>query len=335
MEKQRFYLIISLLLCIATKTKAQWEEPFSHYWELKGYYNPSFAGETDYINTSAVYHYKYTDLEYLPQRVVVTADMPFQFFQLRHGAGIVAYTENIGKLRNSLLGVQYSFRQQLGRGVLNLGIQAGVYNLNYDAGRINLVPDTLLNNEHRFNMMLKDKQVADLTAGISWTSNNFYAGLSVMHLNQPEFYEFIPDTRPETITNQLINSNTLESDSDGSFIPRTYNFIAGYNIGLFNSLEIEPMIWLLRDKEQTLAQATLRLEYDKRFSGGFSLISEAGYSVFAGAAIQGIRFGYAYSVRNMGIGRENNYNHELFIRYDFPIYSFKPKFQPHKSIRLL
>lgn len=334
MEKRQFHLLIIVLLCLATNLKAQWEEPFSHYWEIKGYYNPSFAGKTDYINTAAAYNYKYSDSEYSPQRVVITADMPFQFLQLSHGTGIVAYSESIGKRRNTLLGIQYSFKQQLGKGYLNLGVQGGIYNLNYDTGRINLTHDSLLENTLQSNPMLKNKQVADLAAGISWTSNKFFAGLSILHLNQPLLYQLNSEIDTEKNSNPHLN-NTLVSDSINSFISRTYNFIAGYNIGLFNSLEIEPIIWLLHDRVRTIAQATLRLEYDKRFTGGFSVFSESGYSIFAGAAIQGFRFGYAYSAYNMGIVSNKNYNHELFIRYNFPIYSLKPKLQPHKSIRFL
>lgn len=292
MIKYRFYYIIIILLCIASKSHAQWETSFSHYWEVIGYYNPSFAGQTDNVRSAALYQLQHTDLNNAPskdfsQRFAITVDMPFQFMQRKHGAGIIAYTESYGTLRNSLIAAQYCFKQQLGRGTFNIALQAGVYNLSY--------------------------QVADLNAGISWIGSRSFAGLSLMHFNRPGFY----------------------IDSTRSHIPITYNFIAGYNIALFNSLEIQPMVWLLHDQNQTRTQATVRLDYDKRFSGGFSLISDNGYSIFAGAMIQNLRFGYAYSAYNKGVWKDSKGNHEMFLRYDFTLDSFKPKKQPHKSIRLL
>lgn len=88
------------------------------------------------------------------------------------------------------------------------------------------------------------------------------------------------------------------------------------------------MVWLRNSSGKTTVDATLRLEYDKKFSAGASWRIEQGYVVFAGINIKGIEVGYAY-------GRHTKTNHELYLRYQFPLEAFKPKRQPHKSIRLL
>lgn len=327
MKKRQFFLIIFTLFCIATKSHAQWEAPVSHYWEAKSYYNPSFAGAKDQISTTAVYQYQRTVIKDSPQRIILTANMPFDFLKRKHGVGLVVYSGNIGSLRNSLLAAQYNFRQQLGTGMLNIGLQTGVYDLSYDSGNIGIFPDSLQNsnlqNNQQLNINLTKKQVADISAGISWTGNRFFVGLSIMHFNQPLFY---------TASDSGNNFPNTSTDSTQSQIPRSYNFIAGYNIRLLNSLEIQPMVWVLHDENQTQTQATVKMEYNKRFSGGITLNSESDYSVFAGTTIQGFRFGYAYTLHNKGIVKDS---HELFVRYDFTIDSFKPKMKPHKSIRLL
>ncbi len=353
MKKRQFFFIITLLLCISAKSYAQWEVPFSHYWEVKGYYNPSFAGETDKIRSSALYHFQNAGINDAPQRLVITADLPFEFNQRIHGAGIIAYTESIGTLHNSLIAAQYSFKQQIGNGMLSIGFQGGIYDLNYDKGSFRLITDTPQNNtplsnspkndtpqnsQSSSNVNITNKQVADLNAGISWTGDRFFAGLSAMHFNHPGF-QTTPDSnskqKTEINSGQQGINNLSSTDSTRTYIPITYNFIAGYNIGLFNSLEIQPMIGLLHDENRTEAQGTVRLEYAKRFSGGFSLTSNNGKSFFAGATLQGFRFGYAYTTYNKGAGEVSRSNHELFLRYDFTLNSFKPKLQPHKSIRLL
>ena len=332
MKKWRNYFIITLLLCNSIKLSAQWESPITHYWEVKGYYNPSYAGISNSINTTAIYKYQWAGIEGAPQRVVFTADMPFTFLNNRHGAGIIAYTENIGTLRNSLFAAQYSFKQQIGSGMLNIGLQAGIYNLNYDAGTVNLTSNPDQTSFSSISVNTTKKQTADISAGISWTANKFYMGLSTLHINQPKFYVSNVSNPTE---NSLHNPTNNSSDSLKSHIPLSFNLTAGYNIPLFNSFEIRPMMLLLSNSNHTYTQATVQLEYDGMYSGGFSWISDDGYSIFAGTTIQGFGFGYAYTKHKSGYGKDSKGSHELYIKYDFALDYFKPKSKPHKSIRLL
>lgn len=316
MEKRRFLFVIILLLSVITKMHAQWEAPFSQYWEVKEYFNPSFAGSANYIKTTALYRYQWAGISNSPQQIVINANMPFQFMNHQHGAGITFHTNNIGSLKNTQLTAQYSFKKKIGNGFLNIGIQAGIYDLNFDAGSITTNTDSLQTNQVIIHANTTEKQVADFSTGISWTSNRFYAGVSLMHINQARFY--ITDT-----------------DSAQSLIPRTLNFMTAYNIKPNNSLEIQPMVSIYASSSQSIAQTTLRVEYNKKLSGGASWISNNGYSFFAGANIKGLRLGYSYSLHNKGIGADSKGSHELYLNYDFPLNSFKPRYQPHKSIRLL
>jgi type IX secretion system PorP/SprF family membrane protein len=312
------------LFCLSA-IQAQWDAPFSHYWAVRGFYNPAFAGETDQIRTAAVYRYQWAGIDKAPQKVVVTADMPVAFFQRRHGAGIVASSEQAGSLRNTLLAGQYSFRQEFGKGALQLGLQAGISNLQYDAGSLQFIPGEEPYERGILRVNPADKQQADLNAGIAWSGKHIFAGLSVLHLTEPGF-SAVPDS---------ITAIDLQSDSTRSFIPRSWHLMAGYNIGLFSPLEIQPMVRVQSDLSVTQVQATLRLEYYKRFSGGVSWLSDDGYAFFAGATLQGLELGYAYSLHTSGIGNESNGSHEFYLRYNFPLDYFKPKLQPQKSIRLL
>ncbi len=327
MKKWRNYFIITLLLCSSIKLSAQWESPITHYWEVKGYYNPSFAGILNSINTTAIYKYQWAGIEGAPQRMVFTADMPFTFLNKRHGAGIIAYTENIGTLRNSLFAAQYSFKQQIGRGMFNIGLQAGIYNLNYDAETVNMTTSF-----SSISVNTTKKQAADIGAGISWTDKKFYVGVSALHINQPVFYVYNVSSPTE---NSLHNPTNNSSDSLKSHIPLSFNLTAGYNIPLFNSFEIQPMMLILSNSCHTYTQATVQIEYDNKLSGGFSWISDNGYSIFAGTTIQGFGLGYAYTIHKSGYGKDSNGSHELYLKYDFPLDYFKPKSQPHKSIRIL
>lgn len=324
MEKRRFSFVIFLLLFSLPHIQAQWENPPGHYWTVRGYYNPSFAGETDAIRTSALYRYQWKGVENAPRQIFLMADMPFEFLGIRHGAGFVSHTETVGKLRNSLLAAQYSFKKEIGKGFLNIGLQAGIYDLDFDAGSKRIAGDTLTNIRGTLKVNQTDKQVVDLNVGISWTGKNVFAGFSAMHITQPRFFA----QNDSLLTDQ-------QSDSGRAAIPRYYNLSVGYNISLFHSLEIQPMIWVQTDFGDAQAVATLRLEYNKMFSGGASWKMDDGYLFFAGTVIRGVTVGYAYGLHTAGPGQNSKGSHEFCLRYNFPLDYFKPKRQPHKSIRLL
>ncbi len=305
--------------------QAQWDAPPTQLWAVRSFYNPSINGEGEQITTSALYRYQWAGIENAPRKLLLTAGMPVAFLHRRHGAGLIASSENVGELRNTLLAAQYSYIIKTGGGSLHLGLQAGLSDINYDAGSIALFADSLLAGRGSVKVSPADRQVPDIGAGISWRGSKAYAGLSVMHINQPSFYAF----------SDSVLAVDLQSDSVQSVIPRSYNFMAGCNIRLIHPFEIEPMLWVLHNRHQTLVQATLRMIYDKRFSGGVSWRGDDGYGIFAGVDLQGLEMGYAYELHSKGIARASNGSHELYLRYLLPADYLKPKRQPQKSIRLL
>lgn len=325
MKKRRFCCFVLLLICCMHQMQAQWDAPFTQQWAARSFYNPSFNGETEQITTSAHYRYHWAGIENAPRKLLLTAGMPVEFLHRRHGAGLIAYSENVGELRNTLLAAQYSYIIKTGSGLLHVGLQAGLSDVNYDAGKIVIVTDSLHTVRGSVRVNPAERQVPDINAGISWRGRKVYAGLSVMHINQPSFYAF----------SDSVSTIDLQTDSLRSVIPRSYIFMAGCNIRLIHPFEIEPMVWVLHNRHETMVQATLRMIYDERFSGGLSWRSNDGYSFFAGVNLQGVEMGYAYDLHKTGMAKVSSGSHELYLRYLIPADYLKPKRQPQKSIRLL
>ncbi|MDD4631360.1 MAG: PorP/SprF family type IX secretion system membrane protein [Proteiniphilum sp.] len=324
MRKRRLYCFLLLTLSCTSMVQAQWDMPLSHYWAVRGFYNPAFAGATEQIRTAAAYRYEWAGIKNTPQKVVITADLPIEFLHRRHGAGMVFYGEQAGPLRNTLLAAQYNFRGKMGNGALQIGIQAGIYSLQFDAGSREIVPVSAIGKQSTMHVNAVEEQLPDLNAGIVWDDGQRFAGLSVLHITQPRFHTF----------NDSVTTD-LQSDSARIAIPRSINFMAGYNIGLLYPLAIQPMVWIQSNLTRTVVQATLRLEYNKRFSGGFTWSPGEGYVVFGGTTFQDLEMGYAYNRHTTGPASMSKGSHELYLRYDLPLDYFKPKLQPHKSIRLL
>ncbi|MCE5206031.1 MAG: PorP/SprF family type IX secretion system membrane protein [Porphyromonadaceae bacterium] len=323
MGKRRLRFISLFLLCCIWPIQAQWDVLFSHYWAVRSFYNPAFTGATEQIRTAAAYRYEWTGIVNAPQKGILTADLPVEFLRRRHGAGIVVFSEQTGSIRNSLLAGQYSYRREIDNGALQIGLQAGIYKLQFDAGNRRTIPGEGY-GKPLLQVNPADKQLPDLNAGIAWNGKQGFVGLSALHITQPRFYAF---------SDSVVTD--LQSDSARSVIPRSLNFMAGYNIALFYPLAIQPMVWVQSDFGETMVQTTLCLEYDKRFSGGFSWLPGDGYVIFGGATFQGLEMGYAYNKHTNGPGSISKGSHEFYLRYDFPLDYFRPKLQPQKSIRLL
>lgn len=319
----RFSFISLLLLYSFSPMHAQWDVPFSHYWAVRSFYNPAFAGATDQKRTAAAYRYEWDGVENAPQKIALTADLPIEFLHKRQGVGILLYGEQTGLLRNSLLAVQYSYRMDFPKGAMQIGLQAGIYSLQFDAGNWDIIHGEGYEKPFlRVNEI--EKQQPDLNAGIAWSGEKISIGLSLQHITQPRFY-----TIKDSVTTDL------QSDSLRISIPRSVNFMAGYNIALLYPLAIQPMVLVQSSFSETVVQATLRLEYGKHYSGGFSWSPNKGYVIFGGVVLQELEMGYAYNKHTSGLGSISKGSHELYLRYDFPLDYFKPKLAPQKSIRLL
>ena len=326
MLNRKTIVSILFLLIYNIAAWAQWDVSLNQYWALKGYYNPAIVGENEEIRIAGTYQNLWSGIKSAPKTTIVMADMPFQLLGKHHGAGILMHTEAIGSKNNSLLAAQYAYRQAIGKGFLSAGVQVGIYRLAFDAGNLTLANDSTKNSTSMIRTNFTDKSVPDFNAGLSWSNRKLFLAISAMHLSEPSFY-----AQPDSTT----TTNDQATDSIKYHISRSYNFIALYNIPLFYSFEIQPMIWILATKAETRIQATMKAIYKQKYSGGASWVKNDGYVFFAGAIIRDIEAGYAYSLHTQGIGKDSKGSHEIYVRYRLPIDVFNEKTAPHKSIRLL
>lgn len=331
MKKLKILILLTLLLLCNMQLRAQWDLPFSQFWMAKTYFNPSFAGETEKIQIAGFYKIQWVDIKNAPKRYMIAADSPIEFFGARHGVGLLTYSETIDQMRNSLIAGQYTYKYKIGKSYLNIGIQAGIYDLNFDPTSYKHLPDTAGNGQNSLLVNPTHKKTLDVNAGISWISKNIYIGVGAAHLTQPQYYSV-----KDTLNQPSQPNEQISGDSINARIPRTYNFMLGCNIRLPGTLfQIRPMIWAQSDLTNTFGQAALQIRYDDKYSLGAAWRYEDGYSFFAGATIQGFEIGYAYDLYTAGIGKSSKGNHEISFRYRFPFDLFKKQLQPHKSIRLL
>lgn len=313
MTFKRFLFFYSALLCCLA-ANAQFDAQFSQYWAVTGYYNPAYAGQTDKLTVSGAYSQQLMGFINAPKSMYFGADMPFKFLGSKHGVGVTLFNEGIGLFRNQMFGVQYSYKKQIGKGQLGLGMQVGALNISFDPTNINLGDET---NDNAFPATNISGMSMDAALGAYYTHPKYYAGVSVTHLTAP--------------TVLLGENNEFKVD------PTIY-LTGGCNINTNNPLIwLQPSFLLKSDLVSTKVDLTGRMFYnynDKTLYGGLSYSPGTSVTFLVGAKIKNITVGYAYDMFTSQIGAGSG-SHDLFINYTTDINFSGHSKNKHKSIRIL
>lgn len=291
----------------------QWDAQLSQYWRMKNYYNPSFIGQTNAIESSLLHRQQWVGMTNAPATSLVSLNMPVQFLGKEHGVGVIVMNEKIGLFSNTSTLGQYTYKIKFRGGrYLNIGIQGGMMNIDFDASKIH-IPTSDYHDQTDIPSAGGDKKI-DAGIGISWVTPNYYIGISASHLWEPSF--------------EL-------DDNTSTYIPRGYYIMAGYNIKLNNPLiKLQPSALFKSDAVAHQLDITAKIEYNKMFSGGISWRKDDGFVFLLGAKIRNIEAGYSYDLSTSEIAKVSNGSHELFLRYSIPLEKKKDR-SVGKSIRIL
>lgn len=321
----RFFFICiltTLALVTSLKVKAQFDVHFNQYWDLKGFYNPAWAGQTDKLNIAGTYSMQMMGFTHSPRTMYFGADMPFSLFDKKHGAGAGFMNDAIGLFRNQRVWLQYAYQHQIKKGRLGVGIQIGFVNVSFDPENIDLGEEQ--ENDPAFPTEQKSGMGLDLGVGAFYSHPKFYVGFSGQHLTSPTV-EF------GTAESETGATSRLEID------PMLY-FTGGYNIQTRNPLvSIQPSLLLQSDLNKVRADLTGRVLYtfnERVFVGGLTYSPGISFTLSLGATIRGITVGYAYEAYTSKIGIGNG-SHDLIVSYAMDINLFKKSKNKHKSIRIL
>lgn len=306
-----FFLL--LLNLFPSVLKAQWDTNISQYWNMKNFYNPSFIGEKKMLESSLLHRRQWVGIKNAPVTSVVSLNMPLDLFGKKHGVGVLFTNDKLGAFSNTNFMGQYTYKFLFKGGKsLNIGLQGGMFNVDFDAGKI-YIPDSDYHDLSDIPAGGGDK-VIDTGLGVSWITPKYYLGFSVSHLWEPKF----------------------EVDEDSkSYIARTYYLVAGYNINLGSPLiQLQPSALYKTDAIFHQLDITARVDYNRLFNGGISWRKDDGFIFLLGVKIKNIEASYAYDLSTSAIGKVSNGSHEIFVKYSIPLSKSKAK-GPLKSIRIL
>ena len=311
--QQRIIIILSIMLLSVTKTSAQYDVSFSHFWDMEPYYNPAAAGKENKLNVAAAYAMSFTGFENNPKSMYIGADMPIYFFKKYHGVGVSLLNDQIGLFTHQRLALQYAYKQKLFGGTLSIGLQLGFISEKFDGSKVD-VEDS---SDPALTKSDVNGSAMDLAAGIYYTHGSWYVGVSAQHINAPLV--------------ELGETNELQID-------RTIYLTGGYNIKLRNPfLTIHPSALIRTDGSSYRADIAGLLVYTndkKMLYGGVAYSPSNSVTAHIGGLFHGVKIGYSYEIYTSGISLANG-SHELFIGYQTTLNLYKKGKNKHKSVRLL
>jgi type IX secretion system PorP/SprF family membrane protein len=320
------YIILFFLLFILDSGAAygQWDSQISQYWNMKNFYNPSFAGERNVAESAVLHRRQWVGITNAPVTSFVTLNMPVNLLGKEHGVGAIMINDKFGLFSNTTTMLQYTYKFKFKKNrYLNIGLQGGMANIDFDASKI----ETYANSSNETGSeegeenpdsgipatAIGDKKL-DFGLGISWITPDYYIGASVTHLLEPKL-----DIDEETATS----------------VSRIYYLVGGYNIKTGNPLiELQPSALFKSDAVTWQLDVTAKVEYKKIFDGGISWRKGDGFVFLLGVKIRNIDAGYSYDLSTSAISKVSHGSHELFIRYSFPLEKRKERYSG-KSIRIL
>jgi len=310
---QRPFAVILLVLLCSIKSAAQYDPSFSHYWAMETSFNPAAAGKVQKVNFVGAYAMTMAGFENAPKTMLASADMPFYALGTFHGVGALFMNDQIGVFSHKRIALQYSVKRPLWGGVISLGIHAGALSENMDGSKLDLDnPD-----DPAFSSGEQTGTGLDLGAGLYFARSDWYAGVSVMHLNAPLV--------------ELGEKSELQID-------RTYYLTGGYNIRLRNPFfTIHPSMLARTDGTAWRVDVGARVKYmyEKRmFYAGASYSPTNSVTVLLGGNFHGVSLGYSYEFYTNGISLRNG-SHELCVGYQMDLDFGKKGRNRHQSVRLL
>lgn len=303
-----------LLLCLllSLKTEAQQDAQFSQYIFNGIYINPAYAGYREELNAHAFYRSQWVGIPGAPQTMSVAIDGSLRDNTM--GLALQLVHDKIGAQSHLSAYGNYSYRIKLNEeqeNYLALGIGAGIAQLGLDGTKLdpgNINDPYLTGNRQQATLF-------DARAGVYFTTEHFFAGVSVDHLAA----QFMSKKQPLSLA---------------AIVPKPHCYLtAGALIPLFESISFKPTFLIKDDRggptsldlnsfllfqETVWVGASYRTSvslYDKpNLQEGLTKRSAVLGMVEVFATPQ-LRIGYSYDYALNRFQSYNNATHEISIGY--------------------
>ena len=290
-------IIESFILLLITLSAAGQLTPVTSQYVLNPLsINPAYAGNRGALNIAVFYRRQWTGIPGAPETMTLATDAPFLDSKL--GLGFIITNDKIGVTKETYFITNYSYKINMDKGNLSLGLGAGLMTTNTawsDLVVLDPGDETYLVNSRVF-------VVPDFSFGVYYSYQTYFAGLSVPKLLG---YKFNFDKNKYTIM----------------FNPNQYNYLlnAGYVYTLSQKIKLFPSTLItISPGEKVLVDLNGYASLNDRIWAGVSYRNKRSLGALIQIAVNNqFRIAYTYDFDFGTLGQYSNGSHEVMLRYEF------------------
>lgn len=299
------HFIIAIALFGSASGIAQQLPQFTQYMYNTISINPAYAGSREALSVVGLHRSQWVGFKGGPITQTLSIHTPLR--NDRIGLGLSFIEDDLGPQNFTYLYGDFSYSIPTGvDGKLSFGLKAGFTQFSFDTNfRLdqNNINDPLIYG-------IEDRWTPNLGAGIYWSTNRVYAGLSA----------------PRILNNDFSNN----SDEFEALERISYYFTLGGVIDLSNSIKFKPA-GLIKATNGAPISYDLTANFlfnDKFWLGGSYRINEQTAAIGGIADFQisrQLRIGYAYEKPISDIADYTSGTHEILLIYEFKFLNSKLK----------
>ena len=309
---KKIFLHIIVILTF-TNVYAQQDPQLSHYFFMKEYYNPAYAGYEDNININMLSHQQWQKFEGAPLTTVLSADAPLSLFGQSEGIGLNLMNDKYGFVNDFRANLSLAYIFNLGVNRLSIGINPGLFSKKFK-------PQWKFPDQQE-NILEQDKNAIlfDFGIGAYYTFGNYYTGFSISHLFRPAFYY--------TTDNGTVSS---------PFLTNHYFLMAGYTYQFSSApIELTPSVFIKSDGNVFQEEINIFAQYNKKIWISVSYRNKDALVFFAGTSyFKDLKIGLSYDLTLSYLNRVTRGTFEAYLGYSFSFMRI-PNAQTYRNVKTL
>jgi len=257
--------------------------------------NPAYAGNRGALNIAAFYRRQWVGIKGSPETMTLALDAPL--FDSKLGLGLSVRNDKIGVTNENQFQSAYSFKINMDKGTLSLGLGAGIMTTNTAWSDLVVIDpgDEIYLSDSRVFI------VPDFSFGIYYSYGNYFAGFSVPKLLNYKF-------------DYARNKYTLNIDAKEC----CYLFNTGYIMTLSPKIKIFPTTLVSFSPGKKFSyDFNVNVNFSDRLWTGVSYRSNKSIiGLFQYSINNQLRIAYAYDFDFGKLRKYSNGSHEIMLRYE-------------------
>lgn len=258
--------------------------------------NPAFAGNRSVMNIAAFYRKQWVGIKGAPETVSLTMDTPVANDKI--GLGLIVISDKIGVTKETQFNTNYSYKIEMGKGVLSLGLGAGLFVTNTAWSDLVVLDE----GDEYYLIDSKVLTVPNFSFGSYYSNNKFFAGLSIPKLIGQRF---------DFDKNKYVLKN--------NFKEYLYLLNTGYLVDVSPKVKFLPSTMIaLSMGNRILFDVNAHFRIMDRFWLGASYRNNRSVTgMFQFHLTNQLKFAYTYDFDFNKLRTFSSGSHEVMLRYEF------------------